>query len=169
MVRSRGDFISAIERRRDLMQQELLQASQYVLNHPIKDEQEEYKKRYLNAIEYFLRKYSVKDEYANSVFNLYISKLLRQPELYDYKDEEIKKISKGVMGWKMKKFKFFSYRYCLLADVFCVCAFLDKTKAEKIYQEIIELYSKRYWKKFQIVFDGIYNRGKEFLELDQLS
>lgn len=156
------------------MKKKLLQISQYVIKHPIMDESENYKQCYLNTLEYFVRKYSSNDKYAISMLKLYINKLLGQPETYKYKDDELKKISKGVMAWKMKKFKFFSYRYCLLIDVLFMCAFTDKNKAQSIYQEILEIYNKRYWKKleslYQIVIstDNNLSLGENFNQADYL-
>lgn len=86
-----------------LMQNELLQISQYVIKHPIIIENESYKKRYINTLEYFVRKYCSNNKYSFSILELYKDKLLQNKENYDYVDEELKKISKGVMTWKMKK------------------------------------------------------------------
>ena len=115
------------------MQNELLRVSQYVLRHPIKNESEDYKRRYINTLEYFVNKYSTTDIYSHSMLELYKNKLMEYPEGYEYKDDELKQISKGVLSWKMKKFKFFSYRYCLLIDVIFMCSFVDNEKSEKIF------------------------------------
>ena len=141
------------------MQKKMLQISQYVVKHPIMVESEDYKKKYINTLEYFVRKYSSKGKYSQSMLELYKNRLMEQPELYDYKDEELKKISKGVMAWKMKKFKFFSYRYCLLIDVLFICAFLNEKKAEQIYQEIREIYNKRYWKKLDMLYQIVIGKA----------
>lgn len=134
------------------MQTEILRAAQYVLKHPILVESEEYKKRYINTLEYFVRKYSADNLYSTSMLELYKNKMLSDPNGYIYKDNELKKISKGVMSWKRKKFKFFSYRYCLLIDVIFICSYLEYEKSEKIYREILEIYNKRYWKKLKYLF-----------------
>ncbi len=149
------------------MQDEILKVSQYVLKHPIMGEKEEYKKKYINTLEYFVRKYSADDIYCLSMLKLYKSKLLKNPEKYEYEDEELKKISKGVITWKMKKFKFFSYRYCLLIDVIFICAFIDDEKAERIYREILEIYSKRYWKKLEKLFGVITGKIEDCESLEQ--
>lgn len=149
------------------MQQTLLKVSQYVLKHPIMDESEDYKKRYINTLDYFVRKYAPEDKYSYSMIELYKNKLMKQPEAYDYKDEELKKISKGVMAWKMKKFKFFSYRYCLLVDVLFICTFLDENKADKIYHEILEIYSKRYWKKLETLYKIVIGKSNDVANFDQ--
>lgn len=149
------------------MQREVLKVAQYVLKHPIKSESEDYKKRYINTLEYFVDKYSIKSAYSQNVLKLYKYKLLEHPESYEYKDDELKRIYRGVLSWKMKKFKFFSYRYCLLADVIFICSFNDNEKSEKIFQEVLEIYNKRYWKKLEALFNVIVGNGDEYEHLDQ--
>lgn len=149
------------------MQSEVLKVAQYVLNHPIKGESEEYKKRYINTLEYFVNKYSTKDTYSHSMLKLYKNKLLEHPERYKYQDGELKQISKGVLIWRMKKFKFFSYRYCFLVDVIFICSFNDNEKSEKIFQEVLEIFNKIYWKKFEILFNVIVGKSNECEHLDQ--
>lgn len=150
------------------MQNEILQISQYVVKHPIMHESEDYKIRYINTLEYFVRKYSLDDVYSHSMIELYKTKLLNIPENYKYKDQELKKISKGVIASKMKKFKFFSYRYCLLVDVIFICSFLDSTKAEKIYRELLEIYNKKYWKKTEALFNLVTGSSDNCGQLDQV-
>lgn len=149
------------------MQNELLQISQYVIKHPIIIENESYKKRYINTLEYFVRKYCSNNKYSFSILELYKDKLLQNKVNYDYVDEELKKISKGVMTWKMKKFKFFSYRYCLLVDVLFICAFLDENKSELIYKEILEIYNKRYRKNLELLYKVVIGKSDNVVKFDQ--
>ena len=67
----------------------------------------------------------------------------------------------------MKKFKFFSYRYCLLVDVIFICSFNDYEKSENIFQEVLEIYNKRYWKKLEALFNVIVGKSDECEHLDQ--
>lgn len=150
------------------MQTEILRVSQYVLKHPILNERENYKKKYLNTLEYFVRKYSNDNPYSVKLLEIYKNKLLSNPEKYDYEDEELRKISKGVMAWKMKRFKFFSYRYCLLVDVIFVCSFLEFEKSRNIYDEILQIYNKRYWKKLELLFNYIVGDTEECADLDKI-
>ena len=149
------------------MQSEMLKVSQYVLKHPIINESEDYKKRYINTLEYFVNKYAREDIYSHSMLKLYKNKLLEYPDSYGYQDDELKSISKGVLSWKMKKFKFFSYRYCLLVDVIFICSFNDSNKSEMIYQEVLEIYHKRYWKKLEQLFNLIVGKSDECEPFDQ--
>jgi hypothetical protein len=150
------------------MQKEVLRAAQYILKHPILVESEEYKTKYINTLEYFVRKYSDDDLYARSVLDLYKKKMLSVPMNYAYQNENLKKISKGVLAWKMRKFKFLSYRYCLLVDVIFICSYLNIQKAERIYAEILEIYGKRYWKKLENLFCFIIGTSSKCEALDQI-
>lgn len=150
------------------METEILRAGQYILKHPVLVENENYKKRYICTLEYFVKKYSQDNLYAIRMLDLYKNKMLSVPTDYVYKDEELKKISKGILAWKMKKFKFFSYRYCLLVDVIFICSYLDLDKSEKIYNEILEIYSKRYWKKLEELFNFIVGKTSGCGFFDQI-
>lgn len=140
-----------------------LKIAQYVLKHPIRKEKEDYKKRYINTLEYFVNKYSMNDIYAHSLLMLYKNKLLKYPASYEYKDGELKRISKGVLSWKMKKIK----RYSLLIDVIFICSFNDNEKSEKVFQEVLEIYNKRYWRKLKALFDVIVGKRNECESPDQ--
>ena len=150
------------------MKRDILKAAQYVLKHPIKSESEDYKKRYINTLEYFVNKYSLNDIYSSSMLKLYKNKLLEHPEGYTYQNEELKRISRGVLKCRMKKFKFFSYRYCLLVDIIFMCSFDDNEKSEKIFQEILIIFSKRHWKKLETLFNVIVGKSNECEHLDQM-
>lgn len=150
------------------METEILRVAQYVLEHPILFERETYKERYINTLEYFVRKYSKDDLYASSMLELYKKKILSNPSSYSYTDKELKKISRGVLSWKMKKFKFISYRYCLLVDVLFMCAYLDFEKAGRIYNEIVGIYSKRYQEKLSELFNYIVGKTSECNSFDQI-
>lgn len=149
------------------MKSEALKVAQYVLKHPIKCESEDYKKRYINMLEYFVNKYAAEDVYAHGVLKLYKNKLLEYPESYQYKADKLKRMAKGVLSWKMKKFKFFSYRYCLFADTVFICSFNDYEKSERIFQEVLEMYNKRYWKKLEVLFNVIAGKSDKCEHLDQ--
>lgn len=149
------------------MKTDVLKIAQYVLKHPIKCESESYKKRYINTLEYFVNKYAAEDVYTHCVLKLYKDKLLEYPESYKYSDGKLKQISRGVLRWKMKKFKLFSYRYCLLADVIFICSFSDYEKSEKIFQEILGLYKRWHWKKITALFHDITGKSDACVRLDQ--
>lgn len=149
------------------MQTEILRVAQYILKHPILNEKEKYKRKYINVLEYFVRKYSTSNLYSFRMLELYKCKLLSNPKDYSYTKNDLKEVSKGVLTWKLKKFKFLSYRYCLLIDVIFICSYLDAEKSEEIYREILGIYKKSYWKKLDGLFDFITGKNTEFVPLDQ--
>ncbi len=139
------------------MQKEKLQISQYVLKHPVMREKETYKKNYINVLEYFVKKYAGQDAYALGMLELYKKKLLDHPKEYAYQDEEIRNMIKSVTARKMKKFLFFSYRYCLVTDILFMCAFDDQEQSERICQEMLEIYGKKHGKKLMQLCFAIKN------------
>lgn len=149
------------------MQTEILRVAQYILKHPILNEKEKYKRKYINVLEYFVRKYSTSNLYSFRMLELYKCKLLSNPKDYSYTKKDLKEVSKGVLAWKLKKFKFLSYRYCLLIDVIFICSYLDAEKSEEIYREFLGIYKKNYWKKLDGLFDFITGKNTEFVPLDQ--
>ena len=54
----------------------MLETSQMLRNHPILNEKQSYKLKYINILEYFIRKYSANDAWANQTLKLYIKKVL---------------------------------------------------------------------------------------------
>lgn len=144
------------------MERDKLKISQFVLNHPILEESEEYKQRYLNILEYFVAKYSSNDLWAASMIELYKSKLLSKPSKYMHIDEELKKVPKDAVVWKIKRLKLYAYKYCLLIDVIFICSFTEKRKSEEIFKEVVGRYNKQYWKKFEKLYLTVV--GKSYID-----
>lgn len=134
-----------------------LEIAQMLKVHPVIAEKDSYKCKYINVLEYFVRKYASDETWANATLNLYKKKLLENAEDYIYVEGEIFKQSKSVGATKFRPFKFFSYRYCLLMDCILIVAMQDEKRGRYIYDEISSIYSKRYEKKLKQVFDALYN------------
>ena len=90
-------------------------------SHPLLIEKESYKVKYLNVLEYFSRKYSANDSWANQTLQLYIKKVLGTKNSYKYDNFDLQRNTKPVLATKFRPFKFFSYRYCLIID----CIFIS--------------------------------------------
>lgn len=134
-----------------------LEISQMFGEHPVLQEKESYKIKYISVLEYFVQKYSKDSVWATSVLRLYIKKLLNNSEDYKYGIFDLHKQAKDVIATKFRPFKFFSYRYCLLMDCIFINAYDDKNKGEKIFEEILTIYHKRYHKKIQRLFSFLYD------------
>lgn len=141
------------------MEKALLGIAQYLEQHPILVEKSQYKLKYLNVLEYFVRKYSSNDIFASSMLQLYIQNL-RGSASYSYNLTEIKKSASSVSGLKFKWFKLFTYRYTLLFDCFFINCFSDYNKALKIKKEIDNIFAKRYQKKINALFEALYADGE---------
>ena len=77
-------------------------------NHPLLIEKESYKVKYLNVLEYFSRKYSANDSWANQTLQLYIKKFLGAKNSYKYDNFDLQRNTKPVLATKFRPFKFFS-------------------------------------------------------------
>lgn len=150
------------------MDRQLLEIAQLLDNHPISEEKDAYKIRYINTIGYFAMKYSKEKEWSKKVLELYINALLDNPTQYTYMDEDIRKISRGVLSRKMKKFKFFSYRYSLLIDCLHITASFSKDETMEMWNEISSIYSNRYIKKLHNLYEGLYAETVNVDEYEQI-
>lgn len=147
----------------------LMFVSHLLEKHPVLDECMKYKIKYLNVLEYFVNKYSKKDEFASESLKNYKNAFLgKDIEQYSYSDHELKRVSKGVIGVKFKGFKLFTYRYALVCDCLFINAMTDFTKATKILSEIKSIYKKRYHERLNLLFDVLYNNKKSIKGLDKI-
>lgn len=135
----------------------ILEVSQMLENHPILEEKDKYKLRYINILEYFVKKYSSNDLWAKQTLQLYIMRLLEDKNQYKYTKFDLTKTLRQVTATKFRPYKFFSYRYCLIMDCIFICAYGDKDKGEQIFTELSAIYHKRYRKKLRQVFDSLYD------------
>lgn len=88
------------------MKLDRLSVAQMLQEHPIKNEQEGYRQRYLWVLDYVVRKYSTEDDWANAVLTLYRSVLLdgKEPE---HTERGLQKNLKVATATKFRAFKFF--------------------------------------------------------------
>lgn len=146
-----------------------LEVAQMLNEHPILNEKSSYKCKYVNVLEYFVRKYSPDDKWANETLKLYKKALLENLRDYRYEGGELLSQSKPVVATKLKPFKFFSYRYCVIIDCIFINAINDQEKGERIYAELSSIYHKRYKKNIRHVFDALYDTGISLKGFDQIT
>lgn len=146
-----------------------LEIAQMLTEHPILHEKNSYKCRYINVLEYFVRKFSPDDAWANAALQLYKKALLENLPDYTYEGFQLLDRSKTIVATKFKPFKFFSYRYCVLFDCIYINAINDKEKGENIYAELSSVYHKRYQKKIRQVFDALYESNISLEGFDKIS
>ena len=145
-----------------------LEIAQMLREHPVLYEKNSYKCRYINLLEYFVRKFSPDDAWANATLQLYKNALLENLKDYTYEGFQLLNHSRTVVATKFKPFKFFSYRYCVLFDCIYINVINDKEKGENIYAELSSIYHKRYQNKIRQVFDTLYKSDISFEGLDQI-
>lgn len=145
-----------------------LEIAQMLKEHPILHEKEVYKCKYINVLEYFVRKFSPEDKWANATLALYKNVLLEKPQNYTYEGFTLLEQSKTVVATKFKPFKFFSYRYCVIVDCIYINAIKNKEKGELLYSELSSIYHKRYQKKIRQVYDGLFDSSISLDEIEQI-
>ena len=146
-----------------------LEFAQMLKEHPILHEKETYKCKYINVLEYFVRRFSPEDKWANATLALYKKELLEKPQDYTYEGFILSEQSKAVVATKFKPFKFFSYRYCVIVDCVYLNAINNKEKGEILYSELSSIYHKRYQKKIRQVFDGLFDASVSLDEFEQIN
>lgn len=146
-----------------------LEIAQMLKEHPILHEKETYKCKYINILEYFVRKFSPEDKWANATLALYKKALLEKPKDYTYEGFTLFQQSKTVVATKFKPFKFFSYRYCVIIDCIYLNAINDRGKGELLYSELSSIYHKRYQKKIRQVFAGLFDSSISLDEFKQIN
>ena len=112
-------------------------------NHPIIIEKEKYKIKYINFLEYFVKKYSSEDLWAKSVLKLYKDKLIGESGTYSYCEDTLKKMSHGLFSYKIRKWKLISYKYCFIVDCLFLNAFFDSDKGRAILGELNAVLGKK--------------------------
>lgn len=128
-----------------------LEMSQMLEEHPFLRQKESYKTRYLNALDYFLRKYAGKDPWAFQTFQLYVRKILGEEKKYQYGGFP------PFCSRKPQLFVYFPYHCCLLLDCIFLCAYNDKKKAKVIFWDVASICPGSDPKEFRKFFDSLYD------------
>ncbi len=163
-----SEYISSYERNDNYMEQEKLSIALCLHQHPVLNEKDLYKVKYINVLEYFTNLYSSDNKFAKGMLQVYKNKFISS-ESYVYSENEIKKAFKKATQYKLKGFKLFTYRYNLLFDCFFINAFDEPKKAAEIAKQIKTLFNPRYYAKIDRLYDLLYNGGDntEFLEIKE--
>ncbi len=132
-----------------------LELSQMLEKHPIREEKDKYKHKYLCFLEYFVKKYSPDEKWAESTLKLYKEILLTETEC-SCSDNELKKLSKHLFIYKIRKWKFVTYKYCIYIDILFMNAFFNKGRALEILDELKNVYSKRSYNMLTSLTEELY-------------
>lgn len=132
-------------------------ASLSLENHPIYNEKDTYRKKYINALGYFIEKYSKEDIYSRELLKIYNEKLNKdfEKDFIENKDDE--KNIKKICSLRIKGFKIFTYKYVFLCDCLFINAFDKPDLARQIIDEFKALFHSRYWVKIDELYDVLYN------------
>lgn len=123
-----------------------------IKDHPMIKEKDSFKIKYVNIIEYFSRKYSG-CEFSEAIINLYLE-LFGIKDIYNYDENAIVKYVKSATSTRIKGFKFFTYRYILIADCLLVAGYYNEKNIIVMMNELKQIFNKRYHKKMDILIDS---------------
>lgn len=127
--------------------------SQYLHRHPIKNEDLNFKIKYIQILQYFCYKYSSEDIFSNATINVYKETLLRENFFkYQYIEHEIKRNIKKIAACK----QLYSHALILMVDCLFICAFDDMSKATYILEDLKKVFKEKHHMKMYILFDILY-------------
>ena len=139
------------------MDEVMLEIAQMLEKHPVLKEKALYRHRYINLLEYFVRKYSPDNEWAKKTLMLYKNVVLESLEEYRYEEPKLRTLVRLVMANKLKLFACYSYRSCVIMDCVFINAFRDRRRGKRILREVSEACPKRYREALGQIFDALYD------------
>lgn len=135
----------------------LLSVSQYLNNHPVRNESLDYRIRYLMVLEYFVNKYANKSIFSLATLHNYKQVFLGDNiDSYTYACENLTSQIEWITRTRFKPFKFFSNRFILTMDIIFLCALDDAHKGHLLFQQIKNLYHSRYHAALGNLYDALY-------------
>lgn len=110
-------------------------------NHPILKENDEFKIKYINILEFFYNKYCNNDDFAKQNLSIYKNIILEECLLkYVYRADKVNKYLKDSISLKINKkngkWRIFSYRFILAIDCLFICAFDNEDLGKTIISNL---------------------------------
>ncbi|MDY3874889.1 MAG: dynamin family protein [Megamonas funiformis] len=110
-------------------------------NHPILKENDEFKIKYINILEFFYNKYCNNDNFAKQNLSIYKNIILEKCLLkYVYRADKVNKYLKDSIFLKINKkngkWRIFSYRFILAIDCLFICAFDNEDLGKTIISNL---------------------------------
>lgn len=110
-------------------------------NHPILKENDEFKIKYINILEFFYNKYCNNNDFAKQNLSIYKNIILEKCLLkYVYRADKVNKYLKDSIFLKINKkngkWRIFSYRFILAIDCLFICAFDNEDLGKTIISNL---------------------------------
>lgn len=139
-----------------------------LIRHPLFDEKEELKRKYIALIKKYAEKYEIEEKrisdlqiFQQAMFGEDTTNLVCQS--YTERDEA------EVLKTRFSPFKFFSYRYIFLFDCLMLFAVSDNRKGELICEELKAHIHSRFHKKIDAMVSMMYSGDERFAEKTLIS
>lgn len=128
-------------------------------NHPVKNEKVKYMENYINALGYFINKYSKESVNTEAILKEYSKNFIKKDKSYIVNDNDKKwmKTVKKTCGFKVKGFKLFTYRFLFVCDCLFINAFSNPSLGKKIIDEFKTIFSSRYHSGLEELYEVLYN------------
>lgn len=109
--------------------------------HPILKENDVFRIKYINILEFFVNKYSIDNDFAKQNLDIYKKVILKDClSEYIYKVDKVNKYLKDNIflriNKKNNKWRIFSYRFILAIDCLFICAFDDENLGKRIITKL---------------------------------
>lgn len=152
-----------------LVLKDYLGIAQYLSKHPILNEPENNRMKYLETLYWVALKYSQKNAYATSLMKVYHDTLINDPSVSQSVDC-IKPRLMNFSATRFKWFKFYTYRYMFLIDCLFINSFCDNALSQTILNDLLSLSHKRFHKNLIHLFDVLFEHttDKRFIEQNNL-
>lgn len=130
-----------------------------LMNHPVKNEKVKYKEGYINALGYFIYKYSKDNKNVEIILNKYIETFFNINKGYEINFNNKKWINdvKKTCKFKFKGFKLFTYRFVFVCDCLFITAFNDEILGKKVLDEFKTIFNSRHHKALDELYKVLYN------------
>lgn len=139
-----------------------------LIRHPLFDEKEELKRKYIALINKYAEKYEIKEKRISDL------QMLQQAMFgedninlawWSYTDRD----EAEVLKTRFSPFRFFSFRYIFLFDCLMLFAISDNKKGEHICEEFKQHIHSRYHKKIDTMVSMMYSGDEKFAEKTLIS
>lgn len=139
-----------------------------LIRHPLFDEKEELKRKYIALIKKYTEKYEIEEKRISDLQMLQLAMFGEDTtnlvwQSYTERDEA------EVFKTRFSPFRFFSYRYLFLFDCLMLFAVSDNRKGELICEEFKAHIHSRYHKKIDAMVSSMYSGDEKFAEKTLIS
>jgi len=136
--------------------------------HPLKHENKICKSEYINSLNYFVSTFSSNTEFSQGMLKNYSEILNNSSNLLASTEQLnlIKKSIKKICSLRIRKFKFYTYKYVFFCDCLYISAFNHPLKGKEILDCFKNILHKRHHSKLELLYEVLYNNKVTAIDFD---